>query len=179
MDGQFYVDTRQPHLGASWPTITMATTLKAVVPVAGLPVLGANYFGYVGKTVRTTIFGQITTGATPGNFGFYTMWGSGADNTGITLNGVTGATSSLTNQTNTSFIWQINHRVRALGASGSLISWGYFCIQGFGFVMSPASGIVSVTCDLTQNNVLSPQMQRSGSTAETATVVDYLFEALN
>src|SRR6516225_6538990 len=83
MDGPFYVDTRAPHINADIAAVTLAATAKALVPVANLPVLGSNYFGWVGKAIRMRLWGRITTGATPGNMTAQIMWGNGAGADGL------------------------------------------------------------------------------------------------
>jgi hypothetical protein len=184
MDGPFYVDTRSPHIGADAAAVTLSTTNLALLPIANLPILGSNYFGYVGKAVRITMFGRITTGATPGNGQFNLYWGSGASATG-TIIGSSGTFALTASQTNLTWVCQFWVRARALGATGSLMVLGE---AGFnpGVVVStaqpimiPASAPAPVTVDLTAANVLSPQFLRSGSTAETMQVHDYLQEALN
>ena len=85
MDGPFFVDSRAPHISGDVAAVTLAATAKALVPVANLPILGSNYFGYVGKAVRITIFGRLTTAATPGNGTFSLWWGNGGDANGTSF----------------------------------------------------------------------------------------------
>ena len=185
MDGPFYVDSRAPHISADVASVTLASTLKAMIPVANIPVLGTNYFSYIGKAMRITLFGRITTGATPGNGTFSLLWGSGADATGTTV--ASSAAWALTaNMTNTSWWLDILVRCRALGSSGSLMCTGCFSIlnsatstAASSTFMIPATAPAATTVDLTAANVLSPQFSRSGSTAETLQVHDVLYEALN
>jgi hypothetical protein len=184
MDGPFYVDSRAPHISGDVAAVTLAATNKALIPVANLPVLGSNYFGYIGKAVRITMFGRITTAATPGNGQFNLYWGSGIDATGTII--ASSATFALTAaQTNITWVCQFWVRCRAMGATGSLMVLGE---AGFNPavvtatlqpLMIPAIAPAPVTVDLTVANVLSPQFLRSGSTVETMQVHDYLFEALN
>lgn len=182
MDGQFYVDTRAPHISADVASVTLATTAKAMVPVANLPVLGANYFGYVGKAVRMSAFGRMTTGATPGNGTFELLWGNGTDANGTLLN-ATGAMTLIANQTAAAWWFEMIIRCRALGATGSLFATGMFCcnpaLVASNMQLVPNATPSTTTCDLTQANYISPQFIRSGSTAETLQVHDFLFEALN
>jgi hypothetical protein len=184
MDGPFYVDSRAPHINADVAAVTLATTYKAMVPVANLPVLGSNYFGFIGKAVRIRMYGRITTAATPGNMQVGLLWGNGTDANGTTImqSGTVALTASQTNLT-----WELDMlvRCRALGASGALIGHGMFnanvgvLASTLQPVMIPASAPAQTTVDLTANNVLSPQFLRSGSTAETLQVHEFLFEALN
>ena len=184
MDGPFWVDLRAPHINADVASVTLATTYKAALPVANLPVLGSNYFGYVGKCVRLRVWGQITTGATPGNIQAGVYWGTGADANGTII--VQSAATALTaSQTNLSWELDLLIRCRALGVSGSLIGHGMLnanvavVASTLQPVMLPASAAAAVTVDLTQNFVLSPQILRSGSTAESLIVHDFTYEALN
>jgi hypothetical protein len=184
MDGPFYVDTRAPHLSADVAAVTLATTAKAIVPVANLPVLGSNYFGWLGKAVRMRIWGRFSTGATPGNMAAQLMWGTGADANGTVI-AATAATALSASQTNLTWEWDFICRCRAFGSSGALIAHGMFnCNVGLISntlqpVLMPASAPAQVTVDLTQAFVLSPQILRSGSTAETLQVHEMTFEALN
>ena len=184
MDGPFWVDLRTPHISADVAAVTLATTAKALVPVANLPALGSNYFGYLGKAVRIRLYGRITTGATPGNMTAQIMWGNGTDANG-TIIAATAATALTASQTNLTWEWDIIVRCRLLGATGALISHGMFnanvgvLASTLQPVMMPASAPAQVTVDLTQNYVLSPQFLRSGSTAETMQVHEFTFEALN
>lgn len=184
MDGQFYVDTRAPHISADVASVTLSTTDKALVPLANLPVLGANYFSYIGKAVRIKLFGRVTTGTTPGNGTFDLYWGSGADANG-TIIGSSAAFALTASQTNLSFLFEMIVRCRALGASGSLLTTGILSFNPgvvastLQPIMVPASAPAATTVDLTAANVLSPQFKRSGSTAETMQIHDVLFESLN
>lgn len=183
-DGLFYVDSRAPHISADVAAVTLATTDKALIPLANIPVLGSNYFSYVGKGMRITLFGRITTAATPGNGTFDIYWGSGADANG-TIIGSSAAFALTASQTNLSWWAQFTVRARALGASGSLLVTGDAAFNNAVVanslqpLMIPASAPAPVTVDLTAANVISPQFKRSGSTVETMQVHDVLYEALN
>ena len=184
MDGPFYVDTRAPHLSADVAAVTLSTTDKALIPVANLPILGSNYFSFIGKLVRLRMFGRITTGATPGNGTVDVYWGSGADANGTII--CSSAAVALTaSQTNLTWELELFIRCRAMGASGSLFGLGMFnanvgvLASTLQPVMIPASAPAAVTVDLTAANVISPQFKRSGSTAETMQVHDFMFEAMN
>ena len=183
MDGPFWVDLRAPHMAADTESVTILTTATALVPVANLPVLGSNYFGFVGKAVRFRLWGQMTAAATPGNLTATCYWGTGANANGTVL-GTTAATA-LTAGTALSWELDLLIRCRALGASGSLITHGMFnanvalVASTLQPVMIPASAAVPVTVDLTQNYVLSPQFSASGTAGSTVIVHDLTFEALN
>lgn len=183
-DGQWFVDTRGPHISADVAAVTLSTTDKAIIPLANIPILGSNYFSWVGKALRVSIFGRMTTAATPGNGTFDLYWGTGADANGTIL--ASSAAFALTaSQTNLSFWLEFIVRCRALGASGSLLVTGQAAFNNAVVastlqpIIIPASAPAAVTVDLTAANVISPQFKRSGSTVETMQVHDVLYEALN
>lgn len=184
MDGQFYVDTRAPHISADVTSVTLLSTSKALIPAANIPILGANYFNYVGKAVRISLFGRMTTAATPGNMTLELYWGTGADANG-TIIGTSAAVALTANQTNMSWKAEFLVRCRAMGATGSLMVSGEFganvavLASTLQPVLVPASALAAVTVDLTVASLLSPQFKRSGSTAETIQVHDVLYESLN
>jgi hypothetical protein len=184
MDGPFWVDLRAPHMNADAGSVTLAATAKAMVPIANLPVLGANYFAYVGKAVRLTLQGRLTTGATPGNMTCSLYWGNGTDANG-TIVAASATVALIASQSNMTWRLEMMVRCRSLGATGSLIATGMFSANPAIIastnqpVMIPASTAAAQTVDLTANNVLSPQFARSGSTAEALQVHEFAFEALN
>src|ERR1700745_3872586 len=118
MDGPFYVDTRGPHNYTSTGTITLTNVLQAVLPAAAYANLGGNYFNWVGKAVRMKTFGQITTGATPGNVLMQYMWGNGTSNTGTNIGGAN--ITGVANVANAVFWMESIFRCRVCGASGQL-----------------------------------------------------------
>src|SRR5258708_40114509 len=91
-DGLFYVDTRTPHISADVAAITVIATNVALVPVANLPVLGSNYFSFVGKAVRIRMFGRMTTAAAAGTMTVSLLWGNGTNANGTSI----GATAAMT-----------------------------------------------------------------------------------
>src|SRR6516225_507983 len=119
MDGPFWVDLRSPHIAADVASVTLAATAKAMVPVANLPVLGANYFGWVGKAVRIRVMGRLTTAATPGNMTASLYWGNGTDANGTAV-GTSAAVALTASQANMTFELELYVRCRATGVTGSL-----------------------------------------------------------
>jgi hypothetical protein len=184
MDGPFWVDTRAPHIAADIAAVTLATTFKAIVPPANLPVLGSNYFGYIGKACRMKMFGRMTAVASPGNLGIALYWGTGADANGTAIISVAAAAAqALTAGTNLTFELEFLVRCRAQGASGALIGHGMLSANpllvasSLQPIMMPASAPAPVTVDLTQNFVLSPQLANTaGSSVQ---IHEYVFEAIN
>jgi hypothetical protein len=183
MDGPFWVDLRAPHMSADAASVTLLTTAVAVVPTANLPVLGSNYFGFIGKAVRIRLWGQMTAVATPGNLTGSLYWGNGASANGTVVQSF--AATALTAGTALSWEWDILVRCRTLGASGALIAHGMFnanvALIGSTLqpVMMPASSAAATTVDLTANNVLSPQLAASGSAGSAVIVHELTWEALN
>jgi hypothetical protein len=185
-DGLFYVDSRAPFISGDVPSspMTMATTAKALIPAANIPVLGANYFSFIGKAMRIRLFGRITTASSPGNITMQIMYGTGADNNGVVLAATT-TIALLPSQSNAS--WQCEYlvRCRTMGATGTLFATGTFQANTALIastaqpIMIPATApAASAACDLTVSLLLSPQVLQSG-TAGTVQVHDVLYEALN
>jgi hypothetical protein len=184
-DGLFYVDSRAPHISADVAAVTIGAANKALVPLANLPVLGANYFGFVGKAVRLRMWGRWSTAATPGTQTFALLWGTGADanGTAILTSQVVTPIASLVNT-----CWKLEAviRCRAMGAAGSLMCNGSFAFlnsltltSAMSEFLMPATAPAPVTVDLTAANVISPQALATTSTTNSMQVHDFLFEALN
>jgi len=181
MDGPYYVDTRTPHMSADAAAITIIATNVALVPLANLPILGSNYFSYIGKAVRIRMFGRITTVATPGTITMNFLWGSGANANGTNI-GASAAFTPVASQTNLSWWAEIVVRCRALGASGSLLTTGILKFNESVVVTTqliPASAPAPVTVDLTAANVISPQVLATTAVTNTMQVHDFNFESLN
>lgn len=184
-DGLFYVDSRSPFISGDVSAVTLSTTDKALIPVANIPTIGANYFSFIGKAMRIRLFGRMTTGTTPGNGTFSLYYGTGADANGVVL--AASATVALTaSQTNLSWMAELYVRCRTMGATGTLFATGKFEANNAVLAASlqplliPASApAASGSVDLTAALLLSPQFKRSGSTAETMQVHDVSYEALN
>jgi hypothetical protein len=182
MDGNFYLDTREPFIGADIAAVTLAATAKALYPPSNFPVLGGQYFARVGKKLKIRLFGRMTTAATPGNGSFDIYYGTGADANGVLL-ASSAAVALAASQTNLSWFCEVYVHCRSIGSAGTLFATGFgrynealiAAIQ-----MIPASApAVSGACDLTASLIISVQYKRSGSTAETMQVHDMEVTALN
>ena len=182
MDGAFYLDTREPFIGADIAAVTLAATNKALYPASNFPVLGGQYFARIGKAVKIVLFGRITTVLTPGNITFGVYYGNGADATGVLL-GSTTAQALTASQTNLSWRAEIDVHCRSIGSAGALFCTGMVKFNEAvvaPMLMLPASApVVSGACDLTAANIISVQAARSGSTAETMQVHDIKVVAMN
>lgn len=181
-DGLFYNDLREPFVTVSPAAVTLAATAKALYTTSQFPVLGGNYFARVGKKLRIRLFGQITTGATPGNGSFNVYYGTGADANGVAI--MTGTPVALTaSQTNMSWQLDIVVTCRTTGSTGTLFCTGMAKFNEAVYspmMMLPASApAASGSCDLTAANIISVQFLRSGSTAETMQVLEMEVIALN
>lgn len=185
MDGAFYNDLRAPFITADVAAVTLSTTAKALYPAANFPVLGGQYFSFVGKKLRVRAFGRMTTGATPGNGSFNIYYGSGADANGVLL--MTGTPLALVaGGTNLSWMADFCVHCRSVGAAGTLFVTGEakfnvgLLLSTVAPMLLPASApAVSGACDLTVANIISLQFLRSGSTAETMQIHDMEVTALN
>lgn len=181
-DGLFYVDHRTPFISADAASVTIGAANKALVPVANLPVLGSNYFSFVGKAVRIRMFGRISTAAAAGTQTFTYLWGTGADANGIAIMSSAAITPS-NSQTNLSWMSEVIIRCRSMGATGTLFGTGFMIFNEAvvaAKVMIPASApAASASLDLTAANVISPQVLATTSTTNTMTVHDFMLEALN
>jgi hypothetical protein len=169
MDGQFYLDTRLPHIATDVTSVTLAATNKALYPVANIPAMGKDYWT-VGKAVRIEVWGRATSAATPGNLTLALFYGTGADANGTSL-AASAATAWTASQTNLTWhaIWDVH--CTAVGTSGALFAVGSAKFNEAAIaaeLMMPASAPATTTVDLTvASNILSVQALRSGSTAET------------
>lgn len=183
MDGQFYNDLLKPHNAVNVAAVTLSTTNKALYPVANIPAMGKDYW-WVGKKVQLRVFGQMTTGATPGNLTVALFYGTGADANGVSIV-ASAAQTLIASQTNASFMIEFWCHCRSIGAAGSLFATGNLdlavTVSAAGGGLVPASApVVSAAVDLSvASNILNIQALRSGSTAETMQIVDMDVVALN
>lgn len=184
-DGLYYVDSRAPFLSADVGAVTLAATAKALIPVANIPVLGANYFSFIGKAMRIRLFGRMTVTTTPGNLTIQMMYGTGADANGVVL-AASAATAITASVTNLSWEALFIVRCRTMGAAGTLFCTGEFNAN-VGLIAStlqpvliPASApAASPACDLTASLLLSPQVIQSGTPVGSMQVHEVSYEALN
>lgn len=184
-DGQFYQDTREPHISTDIAAVTLAATAKALYPVSNFPVLGGQYFARPGKKIHIMAYGRMTTVLTPGNLTLSVYYGTGADANGVVL-ASSAAVALVASQTNLTWMLDVMVHCRSIGAAGTLFAIGQFnCNPALIAstaqpVMIPASApVVSGACDLTAANIISLQALRSGSTAETMQIHDLKVVSVN
>lgn len=182
-DGLFYNDLRAPFIGVDIAPVTLLTTDLALYPASNFPVLGGQYFNYIGKKIHIRLFGKLTTGATPGNGTFGIYYGTGAAANGVLL-ASSAAMTLLANQTTLSWRMDLFVHCRSIGSAGTLFCDGKWemntALVAAGSGLIPAgTAVVSAACDLTAALIISVQYKRSGSTAELMTVQDMEVIALN
>ena len=185
MDGPFYNDLRSPFITADIASVTLSTTDKALYPKDNFPVLGGNYFSYVGKKLRVRAFGKMTTAVTPGNLTIDIYYGDGTDANGVIIQ--SSAAFALTaSQTNLSWECDFTVHCRSIGAAGTLFCTGHFeannavVANTLQPVLIPASAaVVSGACDLTAAKIISLQAKRSGSTLVISTSTTFLLPVLS
>lgn len=180
--GSYLQDSRPPFNQAAFPSVTMATTSKMTVPTNPYGVVGATEW-FAGKKFMVRQFGVMTTQTTPGNLTIEVR--AGTADAGGTLLATTAALTLIASQTTIS--WRMEFRCECWnsgsgGASGALLATGRFecnpAVIAAGDAMIPASGVASVTTDLSAQTGISPQMKRSGSTVETLQVFSHEFQGL-
>jgi len=187
LGGGYYQDTRPPFNQALYPSVTLATTSKMLVPTNPNTAIQPSEWT-AGKKYVVTMWGQATTAATPGNLTVEVRLATtDAGGTLLATSAAVALTASKTNIT-----WVLIAKLQCFntgsgGTSGSLIATGVFLPDNAGLLIPaannpmllPASAPAAVTADLSAASGLSVQWKRSGSTAETAQVVTMDFEALN
>jgi hypothetical protein len=178
MDGPWVSNLLEPHnVGNSLGTVTLTTTAQILCPTNMLPNL-ANWFNYVGKALHIKGVGWTTTGATPGNLGWSILYGPNTNNVGSNIASVLFAGTN--NSTTSTFMFDLWVRCQATGTNGTLCAGGVFFSQSQGLWNFNFSGSPIFTgCDLTTSAYMSPQLYRTGSTAEQAAILDIWFESLN
>jgi hypothetical protein len=182
-DGIFYRDSRPPWIVAAETAITLAATDKLLYP-GSRTALPANYF-WAGKAVMLTVFGAMTTAATPGNLGIELYYGT--TDAGGTLLASSAAVALTAARTSMACVIQTVCRCRTAGPTGTLLAYGQAQMGGASTndllvepnLMIPASAPAAVTVDTTVASGFNVQIKRSGSTVETFTTHDIIFEALN
>lgn len=184
-DGLFYNDLREPFIAADLTAISPLATAVALYTPSSFPVLGGQYFARPGKALRVQIFGRCTSAATPGNVSFAVYYGTGASANGVLL-ASSAAVAWTASQTNMSFRVEVDVTCRTIGSAGTLFATGFALFNNAAVastlqpMLIPATApAVSAACDLTAALIISVQMLRSGSTAETAQVHQMQVLALN
>jgi hypothetical protein len=185
MQSPFYNDIMPPFISGDIGQVTLATTAKALYGQSNFPVLGGNFFGFIGRAIRIELWGRITTAATPGNGSFDIYYGSGADANGTILASSAALALSI-NQTSVSWMAVVDVHCRTIGNAGTLFCTGYalFNVGVLASTLSPMfipanTAVVSAGIDLTAANIISVQFKRSGSTAETMQIHNMRVIALN
>jgi len=184
-DGFFYNDLREPFIATDLAAISPLSTAVALYTPSFFPVLGGQYFARPGKKLRIRLFGRCTSVLTPGNVSFAVYYGTGASANGVLL-ASSGAVAWSASQTNMSFMVEVIVTCRSIGSTGTLFCTGKasFNVLAVASTLQPllipaTAPVVSAACDLTAALIISVQMLRSGSTAETAQIHDMEVTSLN
>lgn len=184
-DGLFYNDLREPFIASDLTAISPLATAVPLYTASAFPVLGGHYFSRPGKALRIRLFGRCTSALTPGNVSFAIYYGTGAAANGVLL-ASSGAVAWSASQTNMSFMVEVDVTCRTTGSTGTLFCTGFakFNVAAVASTLQPllipaTAPVVSAACDLTAALIISVQMLRSGSTAETAQVHQMQVIALN
>lgn len=184
-DGLFYNDLREPFIIADLTAISPLSTAVPLYTASAFPVLGGQYFARPGKAIKIQIFGRMTSAVTPGNVSWCVYYGTGAAANGVLLASST-AKAWTANQSNMSFYLETIVTCRSTGSTGTLFCTGFVLpnVAAVASTLQPvlipdSAPAVSSACDLTAALIISVQMIRSGSTAETAQVHQMQVTALN
>lgn len=184
-DGLFYLDTREPFVSADLAQISPLSTAVALYTASSFPVIGGQYFARPGKALRIRLFGRCTSAVTPGNVSFAVYYGTGASANGVLL-ASSAAVAWTASQASMSFTVEVDVTCRTTGSAGTLFATGTAAFNNAAVantlqpLLIPATApVVSASCDLTAALIISVQMIRSGSTAETAQVHQMQVIALN
>lgn len=184
MKGAYYWDSLGPFNINVFASITLANTMKALHVTSAVPNLGNLFFNWAGQRIGLKGFGRMTTAATPGNVQMALFWGTGADANGTNI-GQTTTQALSTTQTNMSFEFEFDilcTKINDSSANGALLAMGRVMAAEplwAPHLLLPHQTPAPVTVDLSANNIISLQMLRSGSTAETAQLHDLYFYPKN
>lgn len=185
MDGAFYNDLREPFISTDLAAISPLATAVALYTPSAFPVLGGQYFSRPGKAIKIQIFGRMTSVLTPGNVSWTVLYGTGASANGVTL-ASTLAKAWSASRTNDSWYLETIVTCRTTGSAGTLFCTGFVLpnVASVASTLQPVlipdgAPVASGACDLTAALIISVQMIRSGSTAETAQVHQMQVTALN
>jgi hypothetical protein len=174
--------------------LTNSTTQTSILPGAARLPLPANFFSYVGKTVRMRAAGRISTVVTtPGNLTFTIDFGTVASPIGVFVSQATAL--NIVAQTNTTWLFEAIMTCRAIGAGTTanlmtVASWisraslnapAVGTTTGVGTVLMPDTApAVGAGFDSTVTNVVD--LQATFSVANAANSIQlhlYTFEAMN
>jgi len=183
-DGIYYRDSRQPFVIADQAAVTLLSTDLNLFPKE-LTLFPANYWT-VGKTIKLTAWGKMTTAATPGNL--VVGIGIGPQLNPPTIVKKSAAKALQATQTDQSWRFEAYCTCRTVGTAGAnstMMMYGEFkttvttLLSTVNPVLIPDSANTAVSFDATIANNLTLIANRSGSTAETMATQGLYVEALN
>jgi hypothetical protein len=179
-DGLYFRDQKTPFFVTDNAVITLSTTALDLYDVTQYGALPANYW-IIGKQLKVTAFGKITTAVTPGN-GVASLSVNPTVNTTLVSSSAKALTAS---QTNLSWKMEGYFRCRAAGSSGTFQMHGHFIpnVAVMASTLQPVLIPDSAPTTAAQSTIAATNVRlefsRSGSTAETMTTTELVIEALN
>lgn len=188
-EGNLIVETRKPYVQtADFAQVTQTTTSKNWLPQDGTGFMFPKNYWDAGKEWRFTLFGKMTTGATPGNHTTEIRHATVQPITdaGGTILATSSAVAAGANKTNIS--WMLFGRVHgraAIGATAAMFGWCVFISNQLSVLLPaanvpqliPESAGASTNVDTTAAGGISIQGKNSGANASTVVVHDLSVEA--
>jgi hypothetical protein len=188
-DAAFYVTCQRTEIATGG---TLAGTSAGIIPgavsvalAAGASVSGTGGFWYQGRSLRMTLYGQMTTAAsTPGTF--TPDWKVDTAATGTTGNSLGAGPASATLATSiTSGSWCIEAIItcRSVGSSGTLFGHGKWCPNTTLFstqveLFMPNTAPTTATVDTTQASFIK-FLGTLGSASDNMAMTMGLWEVMN
>jgi hypothetical protein len=189
-EGNILVETRKPYVQtADYASVTQTTTSKNWLPQRGTGMMFGESYWDVGKEWRFTLFGKMTTGATPGNHTTEIRHQNAVPLTdaGGTILATSSAVAAAANKTNISFLLfgRIHSRSQP-GATASLFAHAMFISNQLAVILPaanipqliPESAPASVAVDSQAAGGISIQGKNSGANASTVVIHDLSVEAM-
>lgn len=192
-DGQYYHETRPPlRQTGNYSQITLSTTSKAIMSITN-DLTGSAFVtpaGYwdIGKKWRVHMFGKATTSTTPGNITIEIRAQSGTvTDAGGTILATSGAVALGASKTDASWYMEFTVESREqVNSAADIMAKGWFMTDPTTALVAstanpifiPTTAPVVASIDTTLGQTINVQWKRSGSTAETVTVVDYQIDVL-
>lgn len=192
-EGPYYHETRLPlRQTTNYTQITLAATSKSILGItadlAGSAFATPAGYWDLGKKWHVRMFGKATTAATPGNLTIEIRFQTGTvTDAGGTILATSAATALGANKTDASWAMDFTIEARAqVGTAQAMLAKGWFSTDPtFGLVAStalpifiPASVPATTNMDTTVAQTINVQWKRSGSTAETVTVMDFQINSI-
>jgi hypothetical protein len=190
-EGNLICETRRPAgQTADYAQVTQTTTSKNWLPQDGTAFMYPKNYWDLGKEWRFSMFGKMTTGATPGNHTTEIRQQAAQPITdaGGSILATTTAVAAGASKTNIS--WVIIGHVQgraAVGTAAAMFAWALFISNQLSVLLPaanipqliPESAAASVNIDTTAAGGVSLQGKNSGANASTVTVHDLNVQAIS